>query len=651
MRYTIAIFVAALLLLPLLIGCGEQRERETVLFIPAEPEVADSLTILYSPDTSSPLASAQSVYIRYMFLGERDDVRSKTTPMRKKGNSWEITFIPNRIMDPPPLVFVCAFVDGSDQSILDNNRENAWAVFFHDNGTPLRGARHRMYRILDGGDRLPDALKTGRDEKRAGLLLKEEIEENPEYLPARIDYWSNELIAARDDSTVLDSLAPAVRAQADLYFHGWIDRRRVRDETTGFLSLYNLAGAEAVRDSLARAIMKRFPDDPFTPAYAFHNAIEPDDPAEAVRLLEEFLRTYPGSKEAVGARTYLVYIYIRYLDLPELVEPLIRDGEEIETYALAAYAEHLLDEGKDPVRAVELLKRCVREEYADQWKTDSKKSQWEWLNDRNDNIVEYAYSMSQAQFENGNTTDAEATIRKLAMEMPERTRAEMLLDLASYQKDLGKTEEWLDTYDLLARKRELTEEELAVWRPLYTEKIGDDFDAHYTEIREKSRADVYASLSRTALHWPVEEMRVLDENGETITLTDFLGKPVVIDFWATWCGPCIRALPHVDKIYREIGASGDIVFLPINVWERTDGEERHKTVRAKWDELELTMPIYYDVERGDTTGSASALFGVNAIPTTCLIGKDGTLLFKTVGFNTGAGEADLRLRIEFALAE
>jgi thiol-disulfide isomerase/thioredoxin len=112
-----------------------------------------------------------------------------------------------------------------------------------------------------------------------------------------------------------------------------------------------------------------------------------------------------------------------------------------------------------------------------------------------------------------------------------------------------------------------------------------------------------------------------DVRGRTVRLSDFRGKVVLVEFWATWCGPCVRGLPVLADIARREGS--DVVFLAIN----TDDSESKERVRDFLRErrLEITALL-----RGR---EVSRLFGVGPIPHTVVIAKDGTIVATHVGFH------------------
>lgn len=112
------------------------------------------------------------------------------------------------------------------------------------------------------------------------------------------------------------------------------------------------------------------------------------------------------------------------------------------------------------------------------------------------------------------------------------------------------------------------------------------------------------------------DFTVYNEEGEAVKLSDSFGKPIVVNFWATWCGPCKSELPAFDGIASEY--SDEVTFMMVNM---TDGSrETVDVVKEFLEETGYTFPVYYDTEF-----SAAYAYSVYSIPTTLFIDADGTV--------------------------
>ena len=115
---------------------------------------------------------------------------------------------------------------------------------------------------------------------------------------------------------------------------------------------------------------------------------------------------------------------------------------------------------------------------------------------------------------------------------------------------------------------------------------------------------------------------VYDAEGNEVNLSDFSGKPVVINFWATWCGYCVSEMPSFEKAYAEYG--DEVAFMMINV---TDGQRETKESAMEFlTENGYTFPVYYDENL-----SATMAYGAWSLPATGFITESGVFLGGKLG--------------------
>lgn len=113
------------------------------------------------------------------------------------------------------------------------------------------------------------------------------------------------------------------------------------------------------------------------------------------------------------------------------------------------------------------------------------------------------------------------------------------------------------------------------------------------------------------------ELNTID--GDPEQLTDYLGKVVFLNFWATWCGPCRIEMPSMQSLYDEFQDDG-LEIVAVNLGER------QKTVESFLEDNNLTFPVLLDV-----TNRVGGIYGARSIPTTYIIDRDGNILSMTVG--------------------
>ncbi|MDE7015428.1 MAG: redoxin family protein [Kineothrix sp.] len=119
---------------------------------------------------------------------------------------------------------------------------------------------------------------------------------------------------------------------------------------------------------------------------------------------------------------------------------------------------------------------------------------------------------------------------------------------------------------------------------------------------------------------PAPDFTLLDQYGNSHTLSDYKGKTVFLNFWATWCPPCRAEMPEIQEIYEEYGENNsDVIILGIASPE-VGREGSAEDIAAFLSENNYTYPVVMD-----TDGIMSYYYGISAYPTTFMIDKDGNV--------------------------
>jgi len=127
-------------------------------------------------------------------------------------------------------------------------------------------------------------------------------------------------------------------------------------------------------------------------------------------------------------------------------------------------------------------------------------------------------------------------------------------------------------------------------------------------------------------------------DGRNVRLDELRGQVVLVNFWATWCGPCREEMPRLETLYEKYGKSG-FVLLGVNV---DDDPAAAVAAAAK---LKVSFPVLLDTDK-----SVSKLYKLNSMPTTVVIDRDGKMRFLHRGYRAGT-ESDYEQQIRGLLKE
>jgi len=146
--------------------------------------------------------------------------------------------------------------------------------------------------------------------------------------------------------------------------------------------------------------------------------------------------------------------------------------------------------------------------------------------------------------------------------------------------------------------------------------IQEDQNKNDTENQsDSSGADEEQQLTKAP------DFSVYDASGNKVNLSDHVGKPIVLNFWASWCGPCQSEMPDFHEKYLELGE--EIHFLMVNM---TGGRETPESAKAFISEKGYTFPVFYD-----TDSDAAMTYSVYSLPTTYFIDAEGYLIAQATG--------------------
>jgi peroxiredoxin len=116
------------------------------------------------------------------------------------------------------------------------------------------------------------------------------------------------------------------------------------------------------------------------------------------------------------------------------------------------------------------------------------------------------------------------------------------------------------------------------------------------------------------------------DSGENLRLSEYRGEVVMINFWASWCGPCRQEMPLLDELYSQYQPMGFTV-LGVNV------EEDSTRAKAMLENVPVTFPVLFD-----NKSKVSRLYNVVAMPSTVLVDRDGNVRYLHQGYKPGLEE-------------
>jgi thiol-disulfide isomerase/thioredoxin len=594
---------------------------------PEKPRIGDQIRITYTT-ADGPLADSAGLSAQVLVFkkGFTAPVLIEST-MRREGSSRQGSFT----LDVPEATFlICKFVSGE---AVDDHAGTYWTAFVHgEDGQPVRDAYFSKSIWMNG--QMP-FFKIKRDVAAAKEAVARELELYPENVEGWTQRWTimqRESPGAETTAAIKKELAPLYAANA-----------RNDESLPALLSWFMQTDQKERADSIRSAAVAAHPKGKVAEAARLGEVYSTRDAARRAELMEKFLRDFPPPPDQRSSMyTSLVSSYVS-LKQPDKAIALLTQEPSIDpvwynelAWGFVEKGERLEDAVQLSARGIELLRQpdpALRPSYISrrQWDDHTRQSLAMVLDT-------YGFALEKLR------------------RMPEAVKAYAEAYTISGGADPDMNERYVRSLAATGNPRKAVEVSessvralksndslVAAYRTAFIALHGSDkgFSEALARVKGEAAQAQAKEVKAAMLSTPAPEFALKTPDGKTVNLKDLRGKVVLIDYWATWCGPCKMSFPYLQKVYDKYRTDPRVAIFAINTWEREKGTEREATVRKFLTENKYTFPVLYD----DTSVEK---YGVEGIPTKFMIDQKGVIRFKSVGFDSGdkmLAEIDTQLAV------
>lgn len=240
---------------------------------------------------------------------------------------------------------------------------------------------------------------------------------------------------------------------------------------------------------------------------------------------------------------------------------------------------------------------------------------------------------AEALIKNGRTAEA-VPYAKLAYEQSSKTDFNFNQSYVATLVYEKKYEEAAPILEGFVRTGRNTPQHLTWLKEAYVAKNGNEkkYDAYLNELKEESATRLKEKLAKEMLSEPAPLFSLTNLKGETVSLESLKGKVVVLDFWATWCGPCKASFPAMQKAANFYADNKEVAFLFINT---LDNKKNLKEVVGKYmADNHYDFNVLFDLPDASTKKCpVKEAYNVKGIPAKFIIDKAGNIRFNPMGFS------------------
>ncbi len=624
------VLTLALLSFMLTLSCTTNRTISTnFAFEPAKPVAGESITVTFEA-SGSHVEKEDALTLLIFEHTSKDPVASEVV-MTKDGSQWKATF--KSQTGTRSLVVVFKGAKG-----LENNEKRGFRIpLYEKNGDAIKGADAAYVDFMrNHGDLAEMSLKN----KELFKLINSDFVSNPgikvQYYPVYVS------LLRRVKADLYDSLIR--RDMAEFAAVKDLDENHLVALTRGYETVRDQEEAKKYRTMLST----KFPKNDLVITDRFNTIRGEKDLKKQKELLLEFIKDFPGEARATSLTDAYLNAYGKNLDWPKVEKEIVSSGLEPSAMFYNRNARKYLGEKDAKPDLSLLISKVALDKLTKERKDASKKPGYMpmslYTSGIEASLAMVAYTRGLAFKKLGKKAEAlemfEMSAKASNMEDPS-VMGEYLDALAGS----GKRNEAFDLAKKLkaeANSNKLIDSLIGAFYKV--EKGSDEGLAELiADLEKKAEKVITAKLKKEQLDLQANDFTLLDTEGQEVTLSKLRGKVVILDFWATWCGPCIASFPTLKKAVEKYKSDPNVVFLFVNAWETA--KDKKKNAIDFMTKNGYTFHVLMDEKDKVITD-----YEVSGIPTKFIIDGTGKIRFESIGFNDNEDEMlkEIDLMIEMA---
>lgn len=632
--------IKKLFVMTCLLAAVQQLKAQVVEIKPEYPQRGEKVTVIYHPRAKAAIIGASATIMRMQFSSSTFYDLSWDLPMVKKGNDWVASFVPQRYATFASFYF-------QSGKLIDKPANGDYTIAVYKGKKRVKdGYYHESFSIKS---QMPKAANLMAMQME---LLRKELLNYPDNYEAQIRLQSlgMEMAVTPEEKSVFRNAARriiAARFAENPTLSANVDRVKMG---------YRMIAEPSRIDSIRKVITGMYPESEPARMYAIASISKERDTLKKVQALEALLNQADTTitESALAIHKLLFQYYAAAGNASKAVYHAQKSFGPATPYTpkeLKDVAAMLTAKALSPATASGYAERALSK--AGEWPVGLIRFFPEFgyipcfVEDSTRRIAVAEAKSSLYSIIALNKLylgDRTAALHFAAQALPDGANGESLMNTAKVFAQLGDAKKAYDLYWQLILKNPLDSVAIESARNSFLKFNASeaDFTAKLRELEALKKKNLQQRLLQQRLDLPGPELKgITDLNGKPFDAALLKGKVVVMDFWATWCVPCMKELPYLQKVYDQYKNNPDVVFMVIN-----SGSGNTIDNARDWAKMntQYSFPLFFNHDK-----HIGEKVGFTLIPTVAMLDANGKMQFRTIGFEGAEMETKLALQIEILL--
>lgn len=610
-----------------LIGFGlilNPLNAQNLIFQPEKPSPGEEVMLKYNPENSE-LNGIE--FETTAFLMTADGPVAVEVLMAMKDGVYEGKVATN---DETKAIFVT--LANNDEGKRDDNNEKGYKTMMY---TADKAAEGAYLAVARGYSLYSRTVGVKRNFEKATKLMMKEFKHYPASKEdmdtfSQFSYYAkkagNEEAKAMTKARVEELMNKKTKTEKDFMLLTGLYRDLSMDDEM-------IANEQAHHTA--------FPDGEWKMAELRNSFYSEKDLAKKAEILEQYKAKYGDTENAQntidGFANRLANSYAKEEDWDnfskymEMISSNLSKAGVYNGLAWGMSGESLEKEGKNYKKAAKYSLKSLNLVKAELEDINNKPAAWtekQWRKNTKYSYGMYADTYALLQYKLGNVEDA-LKYQEKACEISSWKDAVMNARYTIFHEKVNGAEATQALLSKMIMDGHANSKMKDQYKRLFIENntVESAYEKHIASLETVASDRLKAEMMKKMIDQPAPDFTLVNLEGESVSLADMKGKVVILDFWATWCGPCIASFPGMQKAVTKFKDNDNVEFLFVDTWERGTDEAKTENASKFIKDNNYTFHVLMD-----TKDKAVGAYGVEGIPTKFIIGKDGNIRYKSTGF-------------------